>query len=124
MSLKRNADRWAEFVEQVVIQRRPLAPGDIVALEVLKLYPPPRPADLIDAVVVAQVHYIVAPGMPLIPVPGETGHAVRTENAKFTGQLIIIRDQHAAFAGGHVLVRKEAEAADGAPGSQHAALQL
>jgi hypothetical protein len=35
--------------------------------------------------------------------------------AHFLGQIIIVRGQHAAFAGGHVLVGKETKAADITP---------
>ncbi len=49
---------------------------------------------------------------------------MRAQDAQALGECVVVRHQHATFAGGHILVREETEASNLAPGSQPASLQL
>ena len=57
-------------------------------------------------------HHVVAETMPLLSIPGEAGHAMRPEEPDLLGYGIAIGGEHAPFASGQILVRKEAKAAD------------
>ncbi len=86
-----------------------------------------RPADgrpnLVDAIVVAGGDNVVAEGVAAMAIPGESGHAVGTQQPQPLGQAVVAGRHHAALTGGHVLVSEEAEAADAAPCAQRAAVE-
>ena len=52
--------------------------------------------------------------MPLVPLPGQCRHSVRSKRLDASGNLVVSRHDHPAFAHGDVLVREEAEATDAA----------
>jgi hypothetical protein len=89
----------------------------------LELDPAEGGADLVDAVVVAQGDDVVGVGVAVVAVPGQGGHAVRAQQAQAFGQVVVGGEQHAAFAGGEVLVGEEARSSRCAPGAQGAAVQ-
>ncbi len=124
MTLERDGHLRAGFRQQAAVQRGLFPPQLVVARKFPQLHPPQRRADFVNAVVVSQVHHIVTPGVTLVTVPGQAGHAVRAQEAQPLRQAVVVRHQHPAFAGGHVLVGKETITADRSPRSQHAPVQF
>ena len=90
----------------------------VVVGELFQLLQAEGGADLIDAVVVAEVQHVIGEVVALVAVVGQAGHAVGALEADGLGQIVIIRHEHAAFAGGEILVGEETEDADLAPGAE------
>ncbi len=98
-------------------------PASVVGSQFVELGQSESGAQLVDAVVVAQIDDIVGMGVAVVAVPGQAGHAMGAQQAHFFSQIVAVRDEHAALAGGEVLVGEEAEAADVTPGAEVATVQ-
>ncbi len=66
--------RGARGSARVSARRRALP-----AAEAAELHEAEGAADLVDAVVHARLHHVVGERVPLVPIEGERGHAVRAE---------------------------------------------
>ena len=123
LALFRGGERQAESQglqggEGLPVGMDQLAAQVVVVGQLFQLFQPQGGADLIDAVVVAQVQHVIGEVVALVAVVGQAGHAVGALQADVLRQGVVIRHDHAAFAGGEVLVGEEAEDADLAPGTQ------
>src|SRR5262245_22593874 len=57
-------------------------------------------------------HDVVPNDMPVVSIPSETRHAVRSQQAQALREIGTVGDNKAAFTRRHVLVAEEREAAD------------
>ena len=73
---------------------------------------PDRGPKLVESIVEASRDDVVGVSMPAVAGPGERGHAVRAEETDPAGHLVVVRDDHPAFAYRQVLIREEAETPD------------
>jgi len=77
-----------------------------------------------DAIIIPQLHHFIKPAADSFPLGGCGRNAVVAENAHVPRQGGVIRQAHAAFAGGDVLDRMKAEHGDVRQGSGLTALVL
>ena len=86
---------------------------DLRALRVLVVEPRQaadgeRRARLVDPVVAAERDDVVAGRVTLMPLPGERGHPVRSQQLQALCRLVVAAHDHAALADREILVREEA----------------
>jgi len=118
-----NCDLGRLGSQQLAIEPDGAFPAGIPSGDFLQLHPAQSRAKVINAVVIAEGNHVVGAGMPPGAVPGQCSHAVRAQALELFCQLVILGQQHAAFASGQVFIAKEAKAANIAPGAEGFPLQ-
>ena len=91
-------------VDQAMILGGQRAPALIVAGEFFKLLAAQRGADFVEPAIEPVPGHIVAEGVAAVAVPGQGGHAVRTQRAQLFGQVIAIRGDHPPFTRSQILI--------------------
>ena len=115
--------RPCRAVERLAVARSDPRPARVLLGQPSQLHGPDGRPNLVEAVVEARQHDVVARGVPAVAIPGERRHAVRAQKPQSRCQLLVVGDEHAALADRQVLVREEAEAADVAERAAHATAQ-
>ena len=86
-----------------------LAAAVVVGFQAGQLHQAQGGPDFVQAVIVSRSDHIIAEAVAPVAVPGEGGHAVGAGSPDPFGQGVVAGDHHAAFAGGHIFIGKEAE---------------
>src|SRR5690242_9354423 len=73
---KRNCYLWCKFMQGILIDLCQVSASLIVSFQFVQLDESQCCSNFINAVVVAQIHYIIAPCMTFVTIPGESCHAM------------------------------------------------
>ena len=107
-----------DVVEQLAVARDQLAPAFDLRAQASEARPDDRRAQVVEAVVEADLDHVVAHGGAAMAVHGRRGHPLRAQAADPLGDLVGVGAERAALPHAQDLVRKEREAAGQAVGAE------
>ena len=110
IALEGNFD-FLDVAEQVPVECIKILTTGIPVVELFQLANAQGATHLINAVVKPQGDDIVTAGRPRVAIAGAGGHTMGAQKSDLIGQGLVIGCHHATFAGSHVFVAVETEAA-------------